>query len=685
MLAVVAGSGPALTLSTPDARAGTLWVTACSGFGDSGSATDLDGTVWQGVGDGSFSTANRCAQRGSFQILPSRQPHTGDSVQWHTVTPPSIQIVHAVTPDQEVLIDPTTGDGFHASFFWHGGSQAISPQSNCCGGMDYGTPINRWIGPSRWFGWQVTCVSGPCGEPLQILNVRGVELAAVDNTPPLLVALGSNNVWYQGARYLRGAGWSASWQASADDGICGMQAIVDGQAIPGPSSATLNQHSWTQCPTPVTMPVTLDTARYPDGSLSLTLFARDAASPANVSSPTQTLRVDNTPVGLTLSGPTDAPSTAGTQHVTASATAGPSSVAGIDCSTDGSPYQWYPGSTTEVPVAGIGPHQVVCDAQNNSFNVDGQPATSPTQTWRLSIRQPTVISASFAKLVDALRCSHRIEHLRVPSRWVKVHRHGKVRYVHRRGHRQTVSVLRCHPRLVRERERVHGGWRTVRVPVFPHVVQHTARRVRHGSGTTVSGWLGTSGGTALGGQQVSILTAPDNGLEHFTRATVATTGANGVWTATLRPGPSRLVEAFYAGGSTTEPAASAYAHLAVPAKIRLSISPRWVAWTGTIALSGRLLGGYVPADGVALWVRVGYPGGPVTLHALRTNPRGAFRFSWSFGSGSGIVTWPLWVATVSNESDYAYAAASSRHIAVRFGGDPPPPRSSHRHRRHRRR
>jgi hypothetical protein len=283
------------------ARAGTLTLTGCSGFGDPASGSDVSGTVWSGVDSPDLSTSNHCPEGGSFQILPSGSPKTGETVQWNTTTPPAIQIVHAITPVNEVLIDPNiSGDGYRAEFFWNGGSQAIVPENNCCGGMDYGSGINTWLGPSRWFGWQVTCTSGPCGEPLQILDVRGVQLAAVDTTPPGVLALGSNNLWYQGGRWVRGS-WPGSWAASADDGICGMRAIVDGNSISGPSDPTPNQHSWTQCPTPVTMSV--DTTQYSNGSLSYTLSAADAASPANVSSPSETIYVDNEPVGLSLSGP----------------------------------------------------------------------------------------------------------------------------------------------------------------------------------------------------------------------------------------------------------------------------------------------------------------------------------------------------------------------------------------------
>ena len=582
-----------------------------------------------------------------MQILPSGSPKKGESVQWHTVTPPSgaIEIVQAVTPVNEVLVDPNlSADGFAASFFWSGGSQAIWPVDNCCGGMYYGAGINRSLVPSRWFGWQVTCVTSACVEPSQILDVRGVQLVAVDNTPPGMVALGSDNLWYQSGHYVRGAGWSASFQASADDGICGMQALVDGQSVQGPSDPSPDQHSWTQCPDPQTMALTVDTGQYPDGPLSLTLSARDAASPANVSSPTETLHIDNQPVGLSLSGPTAVSVTAGTQYVTATASAGPSGVS-IACSTDGSPYQWHAGANAQIPVQGLGDHVVRCYAQNNAIDPAGAPATSPVQAWTISIREPTVVPASFEQIV-APRCAKVRERVKMPARWVI--RHHKL--VHKRAYVKTVHVLRCDA---------------------PHVVQHSKWRVRHGQGVQVSGWLGTAAGDALAGQTVSIITAPDNALNQFTQAAVATTAANGTWTAALAPGPSRLVEAAYGGGATLEPATPAAIKLTVPALIFLRITPRWVPWTGRIVVSGQLKGGYVPPDGVALRLRVGYPGGPVTVHALRSNLDGRFRFTWSFGSGSGIVHWPLWISTISNESDYAFAAATSSHVTVTFGGHPP--------------
>jgi hypothetical protein len=129
------------------------------------------------------------------------------------------------------------------------------------------------------------------------------------------------------------------------------------------------------------------------------------------------------------------------------------------------------------------------------------------------------------------------------------------------------------------------------------------------------------------------------------------------------------VEAVYGGGALTEPAASPVIHLIVPAKIAVSIMPRSIPWRGTITIRGRLLGGYVPPDGVALRLIMRYPGnpGPTDLAAFRTTAEGTFSISFTFGGGSGVVTYPLWVATTAQESDYAFAPSASRVTRVTFG------------------
>jgi len=699
VLAAPAAGASELTWAVPQARGGTLETTSCSGYGDGPADTDVSGMVWVGASNGSLSTANDCGQGRSFQINPIGYPKRGNSAQWHTVTPPAIEITHAFTPVDEVLIDPNGGDGFKASFFWNGGSQTITPQNNCCGGMHYGSGINRSLGPSRYFGWQVSCQNGPCGQPLSILDVRGVDLVAVDTTPPGLLALGSNNIWYQGGRWIRGSGWPASFQASADDGICSMREIIEGASVQGPYDPARNTHSWTQCPSPQTMGQTIDTTQYSNGPLSLVLSASDAASPANVSFPSTTLEVDNTGVSLSLTGASEASSTAGTQYVSATATAGPSGVAAIYCSVDGGAYTSHPGASAEIPVAGIGSHRISCYAQNTAIDPNGRPASSPIETFVMLIRQPTASAISFSRIADALRCHSATIKVHVTGRPRTIKRHGKKVQVPGRTRVVKRPVRRCHARTVLRKVTVivkrHGKpvkvTKVRRVALPPHTVQKTTRRVGHGKATTVSGFLELANGIALGGRPVQILSAPNNGLGQFTPMASVITGANGTWTARVPPGPSRLIEAVYAGDITTQPATSAIVKLIVPARIVLSISPRVLPWRRSITLRGRLVGGFVPADGVALRLLVRYPGsGQATpLQALRTDGRGRFDFTWSYHAGRGVASYPFSVATTATESDYPFAAAASRAIPITFGkSTPPPPRHRSKHkpkksRRHR--
>jgi hypothetical protein len=347
------------------------------------------------------------------------------------------------------------------------------------------------------------------------------------------------------------------------DGICSMRAIIDSTSVQGPYDATRNPHSWTQCPAPQTMGLTIDTTEYANGPLPLTLSASDAANPANVSSRSQTLHVDNAPVGLSLSGPTNASSAAGTQYVIASATAGPSGVA-IACSSDGGPYRWHYGAGEQIPVSGVGTHQLECFAQNGAIDPSGTPARSATETFTMKIGAPTVMVIAFTRIVDKLRCHEVPERVKVPAHWVTIHRHQRHVTVHKRAGYEVVKVMRCHEHtaveriavwkmVVRDGKKVQvKRYKTISVAVPPHLVDYTTQWVPHGHGTTVHGWLGTPTGAALGGQAVEVLTAADNGLGRFRVAAIATTGADGSWSARVAPGPSRLIEAVYPGGPTTE-------------------------------------------------------------------------------------------------------------------------------------
>lgn len=210
-----------------------------------------------------------------------------------------------------------------------------------------------------------------------------------------------------------------------------------------------------------------------------------------------------------------------------------------------------------------------------------------------------------------------------------------------------------------------------RVVLLPHVAHSTKLRVRHGRGATVSGWLGNYAGDPLGGQTVTVLSAPDNGLGRFTLASTATTAANGTWSAPLPPGPSRLVEAVYNGGPTTEASVSGQVKLVVPAKVRLlRISPRHVPWGGTIRIVGQLVGGYLPPGGALVRLRIGL-GSAFTTYGVHEHVggHGRFKTTYTFGVGDPRVHRSYWFQIASLPmGDYPYAPASSRRLTVSVGG-----------------
>ena len=251
-------------------------------------------------------------------------------------------------------------------------------------------------------------------------------------------------------------------------------------------------------------------------------------------------------------------------------------------------------------------------------------------------------------------------------------------------------ILKRHGKPVRRHGKPVYVKRRVRKVLLPHIVDQPTRRIGHGKHTTVSGFLEQTDGTALAGQTVQVISAPDDNAPRFHVMRTVTTDAEGLWTAKVPPGPSRLIEAVYPGTATTEPAVSAAVTLTVPARIALSISPRTLPWRAAIRLHGRMVGGYVPRDGVALRLLVHYPGAkqPTPLLALRTNRHGRFSFTWSYHAGRGVASYPFAIATTATESDYPWAATSSRTLTVTFGRPTPPrqrssPGRSH-HRRHRR-
>ena len=638
------------------------------------------GTSFSVFGCGGGGDANMNLEAKGIPAVPN-----GQGPSWTATAPADLTITHIYTVGDSSG-NVGDGHGWWGEFFWNGGPGLAGRSAQITDSFNqYGCCQASFN--NQTVGWFMSCGWSSCSQPAD-LNVGGVDLSVSESQGPWLAA--PSGLW-QAPGWVRGD-VTLGFYGDSPSGVCGLGATINGQ-LAASSSSGRNQTVWHQCSAPP-ISQTIHTGDFGQGSMPLTISGLDAAGvPVNY---TKTIHVDNQQPTVTLAGPTDAPSTAGTQYVTATAAAGPSGVAGISCAVDGGAARWYPSATAQVPVDGVGQHSVQCLSENNARDGSGTPGQSSLGSFSMSIRIPTVAGIAFTKIADRLRCRRVQKRIRVPARTVIVRRHHKRVRIRRPAHVKVVKVTKCHPRTRVEHRivivtvRRHGKKvrvrrrKTVHVIVLPHPVLKLKRRVAFGHTTTVSGWLGTYDGTALAGQPVEVLAAPDNGRGAFAPAAWATTSANGGWSATLPAGPSRLVEAAYPGTADLEPSLSGQVTETVPAKVELlRVLPRRVAWGGTVRIIGRLVGGYLPPGGALVRLRIGL-GSAHTTYGVKEHVTGNGRFSttYTFGAGDPSVHRSYWfqIATLPM-GNFPWAPSDSGKRWVLVGGHPTIARRPHHHRR----
>ena len=634
---------------------------------------------------GALTNVDNCGSGGRFQIAyngAAGASSQGQFGQWQTALPPGLTLANLTIPNNAVLINPDTQNigygtpsGYYVRYLWNGGSAPLVGGGNCCNGMWYAAGVDIPVA-GRYFIVQVACNTSTCqtnaAQPNELVDLKNVSLTAEDDAPPALsvpVVTGTGTNLGQGSRFVRGTfGLTFSASNGNASGVCGVSATINGVPQPNPVSNTPNDTYWLQCPATSSWSETVNTATYPDGPMTIALSASDAASPANVATSSSSVVVDNSPVTLALSGPSDvSTSTAsGTATVTATATAGPSG-ANIFCAVDSGAMKEYAGESASIPVGGLGSHRVSCYAQNNAMDASGNPARSATQSFDVSIRQATAAAITFSRLADPLRCVRRT--MRIPGKPRIARRHHRYVIVYGRAHKRT--VVRCHARTVRRRVTViqhrHGHalkiTRIERVVELPHVVSESHLRVPHGRAASVSGFLLRGDGTALGSRSVELLQAPDDGSGQFRSFATVTTAPNGVWGAVIPAGSSRLIEAVYGGDATTEPVSSTVATLTVPAKVAISVRPHTVRWGQSVVIRGRVLGGFVPQSSKLLRLDIGVDGVKAIQGIPNIAPDGSFRTTYTFRRLQGRVRFWFTVSTLP-ESAFPWAPGRSQRAYV---------------------
>jgi len=144
------------------------------------------------------------------------------------------------------------------------------------------------------------------------------------------------------------------------------------------------------------------------------------------------------------------------------------------------------------------------------------------------------------------------------------------------------------------------------------------------------------------------------------------TGEDGIYTAELPPGASRLVQAGYrARANDREPAAVARAQLAVTAGVSFTADHRRRRLGQSVRFRGRVLGGPLPSGGVPIRIEA-YDKGIGSWRPIRrprTDREGRFTATWRFLSTVRTFTYKF-RAFADTTAGWSFDPGASRSVPV---------------------
>jgi hypothetical protein len=684
LLALCTCSAAALLLAAPRARADETLV-ACG--------LSPNNIFAPSTAAGFYLTQSCGVPNAQLSIAPASTTG-GARAFWAADAPSGLLIDQATASSVDAYGINTSGSGYGGGYFWgpNGSNGATVSETNQLAGPFSASEGDAGF-PSSDFGFQIVCGNANTCTASASFSLSQLTLSVEETSGPSISAGGlwDESGWVWGS-------WPIAANGDSPSGVCSLSASISGDPAGVSASFAANQTVWHQCDAigGGGLAGALNTALAADGADTLSVSDADAAGLGNAAS--ETIHVDNVTPTVSLSAPATALSTAGAQNVAVTVKSGPSGAYGADCSVDGGASTFYAGALSDVPVSGVGEHTVSCVGLSNAVSSTGVHATSAPQIVGVDIQQPTAEAITFSKIADAVHCHRVVRRVKVLGRAHIIDLRGRrvsvrrVRYVKRRvrkcfaatARRRVLVPLTRHGKVVRRHGRVVRVHRVRRVVLLPHRVHQSVRMIRHGRGSTVSGVLLLSDGTPVVGQTVTILAAPNTGDPRFQAVSSAVTDTNGFWVARIPSGPSRLLEAEYAGTTTMAAASSTTVKLRVPARLRILSHTLRVAWGQTVRFTGRLYGGFIPPGGVNLRLRYGY-GRSWTTYGVKTHVGGDGRFATSFTFGPGDprdhLRFRFEFATLPGGA-YPWAPAHSNIAEVAVGGHP---HAHHHPRRSRRR
>ncbi len=176
----------------------------------------------------------------------------------------------------------------------------------------------------------------------------------------------------------------------------------------------------------------------------------------------------------------------------------------------------------------------------------------------------------------------------------------------------------------------------------------------------LTGRLVNDHGEPIGGARLNVIEQIASGAQQMLQP--AQTSPSGTFTVSVAPGPSRTVTVAYrAYVDDAGYSAESLVKENVAAGVRLDVSPRAIAATGMITLSG-VVEGPIPAQGAIVELLVHYRGHWEPFRAPRTNAAGHFRATYQFEGAIG--RFPFRAEVPAGQAGYPYTSGYSPPVTV---------------------
>jgi hypothetical protein len=197
--------------------------------------------------------------------------------------------------------------------------------------------------------------------------------------------------------------------------------------------------------------------------------------------------------------------------------------------------------------------------------------------------------------------------------------------------------------------------------------------VRYGSDAKAKGLLLDSAGEPIAGAAVTVVEHFGAGALLRERVSQVTTDEKGKWRSKIPGGPSRNVEATYAGNPRFSSASKGVGTFLVRSRASLTTSRDTIPEGKTLHFKGRVrhFGARIPAGGklVELQVRIKTGRWQTVGESFRTNKKGAYRRSYRFGKQYTEDALFRFRLKVKREANWPYKRTSTgqRKVVVRAG------------------